>query len=159
MNAISKMLAKARAAVLRGGAPPQDADDILQEAFARLEVYTQTQELRSREAFLVTAALNISRDAARQRRRWAAPPGEFDFSQLIDTSPAADEILHAQERLRRAQAGLAQLSPLTVRCIMAQRLEGLTYVEIGAREGIAAASAQKKVARAMIFMVKWMDGW
>ena len=105
MNAIAKMLAKARAAVLRRGAAPQDADDILQEAFARLEAYTKSHELKSKEAFLITTAINISRDNARRQVRWAGPAGDFDFDRLIDGGPSADEILHAQERLRRAKAG------------------------------------------------------
>lgn len=159
MNAIGKMLAKARATLLRSGAPPQDADDILQEAFARLQAYTRSHELRSEEAFLITTALNISRDHARRRERWGAPAGEVDLAQLVDARPGAEELLQAQERLRRMKAGLAQLRPQARRCLIAQRLEGLTYNEIAEREGIAPTTAQKQVARAMMFLVKWMDGW
>jgi RNA polymerase sigma factor (sigma-70 family) len=153
------MLAKAKAAVLRVGAQPQDADDILQEAFARLEAYTQTHELRSEDAFLITTAVNISRDHARRRQRWESQSGGFDFQHMIDEDPDAYDVLHAKERLRRAKAGLAQLKPQVRRCLLAQRLEGLTYAEIGQREAITPAAAQKSVARAMIFLTKWMDGW
>jgi len=159
MNAITQMLRKARAAVLRLGVAPQDADDILQEAFARLEAYTRKHELRSQEAFLVTAAVNIGRDQARRRRSAPFETLPPDFDTLADTTPLPDEQVRAQERLRRASAGLARLDPKARRCLLAQRMEGLTYPQIAAREGESVAAVEKRVARAVMFLTRWMDGW
>lgn len=159
MSTIVRMLAKARSRLLRSGVRPEDTDDILQEAFARLEAYTQSHELKSKEAFLITVALNISKDQARYAQRWGQAGTKFDFDALIDAAPGAEEVLEARERLRRMQAGLAQLSPQVLRVLIAQRLDGLSYKDIGEREAITPGAAQKQVARAMIFLVKWMDDW
>lgn len=159
MSAALQMLRKVRAIVLRQGVAPQDADDILQEAFARLEAYTRTHELRSREAFLVTTAVNIGRDHARRRKTSPVEVGELDLEAIADGAPEPDEQARAQERLRRANAGLAQLDPTTRRWLLAQRLDGLTFAQVAANEGVSVAAVEKRVARAVMFLTKWMDGW
>lgn len=153
------MLRKARAVILRRGVAPQDADDILQEAFARLEAYTREHELRSREAFLITTAVNIGRDQARRRRSLPAEADELDLEGIADGAPEPEEQARAQERLRRANAGLARLDSTTRRWLLAQRLEGITFPQIAANEGVSVAAVEKRVARAVMFLTKWMDGW
>ena len=150
---------RARGVVVRAGAPDNDADDIVQEAFARLEAYTRSHELRSEEAFVVTAAVNIARDQARHRARWRLSGLPEDADAFQASGPDAHEAAYAKEKLRRANAGLAKLDPVTQRCLLAQRLEGLSLAEIAAREGLQVAATQKRIARALLFLAKWMDGW
>jgi RNA polymerase sigma-70 factor (ECF subfamily) len=159
MSTIAQMLGKARAVVLRHGVAPQDADDILQEAFARLEAYTRTHELRSQEAFLVTTAVNISRDQARRRKHGLIDSGGLDLEAIADSSPQPEEQARAQERLRRASTGLARLDPKARRCLLMQRLDGMTFAQIAEREGVSVAAVEKRVARAVMFLTRWTDGW
>lgn len=160
MTTITQMLAKAKGVILRQGVSPQDADDILQEAFARLEAYTQTQELRSREAFLVTAAVNISRDQARHRKTTLFDvSGRLDLEAIADSAPQPEEQARAHERLRRASTGLAKLDEKARRCLIMQRLDGLTYAQIAEAEGVSVAAVEKRVARGVMFLTRWMDGW
>lgn len=159
MRHIGDMLKKARSVVLRRGANADDADDIVQEAFARLEAYTRAHEVKSQEAFLVRAAVNIARDQARRRKRAPFDTGEVDLQEIQDDAVQPDEILRARQRLRRANAGLDQLTPRARRILIAQRLEGLPYKEIAEREDMSIAAVEKQVARAVLFLMKWMDGW
>jgi len=159
MSTVAEMLKKARLIVRRSGASPDDADDIVQEAFARLAAYTRAHELRSEEAFLVSTAVNLSRDQARRRKRAPFEPAGADLEFIEDSAPQPDQIVRAQERLRRAGAGLERLSPLARRILLSQRLEGLTFPQIAAREGMSVAAVEKQLARAVMFLIKWMDGW
>lgn len=159
MSTLADMLKKARAVLLRRGNSPDDADDIVQEAFARLAAYTRAHEVRSEEAFLVNAALNISRDQGRRRQKSPFDPADIDLESIADGGPQPDEVVRARERLRRAAAGLEQLNPRTRRILLAQRLDGMTSVQIAAREGMSVAAIEKQVARGMLFLIKWMDGW
>ena len=158
MGDLINMWRKVRRVLLGHGIAPQDADDIVQEAFARLESYTRAHELRSREAFLVTTALNISRDQAR-RRAHVLETGEFDLEAIVDSAPQPEERLRTQERLRRADAGLAQLDPVTHRCLLSQRLDGMSFPQIADREGMSVAAVEKRVTRAVMFLTQWMDGY
>jgi RNA polymerase sigma factor (sigma-70 family) len=149
-----------RSLIVRRGVGPDDADDIIQEAFARLEAYTQAKEVCSREAFLMRTAQNLVRDRARRAR---AAPFEnnvaLDLELVADASPQPDEIVQGRERLRRAQTGLDRLDELSRRCLLARRIDELPFGEIAAREGMTVAAVEKRVARAVLFLVRWMDGW
>jgi RNA polymerase sigma factor (sigma-70 family) len=159
MSAIAEMLKKARSVVRRRGVARDDADDVVQEAFARLAAYTRAHELRSEEAFLVNAAVNISRDQARRSRKAPFDAAEVDFDLIADSAPQPEEVVRARERLRRAAAGLDRLNPRTRRILLAYRLDGIPLPELARREGLSVAATEKQVARAVMFLIKWMDGW
>lgn len=146
---------KVRAIVRRHGVASQDVDDIVQEAFARLEAYTRKQELRSREAFLVTTAMNLSRDQARRRDHAPVCATTLDLETISDAAPQPDHRLVIQERLRRLHSGLARLDPTTCRCLLAQRVDGFTFSQIAARENLSVAAVEKRVARAVMFLTQW----
>jgi RNA polymerase sigma-70 factor (ECF subfamily) len=124
-------------------------------------MYTRAHRVENQEAFLMRAAVNLSRDQAKRRKRSPFSTVELavTLEAVADAAPQADEIVRAQERLRRAKAGLDRLDPVTRRCLLAQRLEGASYAEISAREGLPVSTVEKRVARALVFLTKWMDGW
>ncbi len=153
------MLEKARRAVLRRGAPVDEVDDIVQEAFLRVEAYERKQVVKSREALLVTAAVNLSLDGARRRRQSPFVDFDADLSTIIDRTPAPDEIVRAQARLRRASEGLDRLPEKTRRILLSRRLDGRGFKEIAEAEGMTVAAVEKQVARATLELMKWMDGW
>ena len=159
MTALKDTIKKLRLLMIRRGLRPDDADDVVQEAFARLEAYTRAHEVRSREAFLVTAATNIALDQARRRKVSPFQDAPYDLELVPDEAPRPDEIARAHERLRRAAAGLARLDPRVRRILLAQRLEGKSFREIAVAEGLSVSAVEKQVARAVVVLVKWMDGW
>lgn len=149
------MLRKVRAVVMRSGVPAQDADDVVHEAFVRLESYERKQEIRSQEAFLVTAAINLSRDQARHRSRLSINSDGQNIFDIADAAPHPEEQLLLEERLRRINFGLKRLDPQTLRCLLAKRLDGLTAAQVAAREGMSVAAVEKRVARALLFLAQW----
>lgn len=156
MSDLSNMLHKVRALVVRGGVPAQDADDVVHEAFVRLESYARKQEIRSQEAFLVTAAMNLARDQARHRARAPMDNEGANILELADAAPLPEEQLISQERLRRIGSGMQRLDPRTQRCLLAKRLDGLTMAQIAEREGLSIAAVEKRIARALLFLTQWM---
>lgn len=158
-NSLADMLRKMRRLMLRWGASPEDAEDMVQEAFLRLYLYERAHEVKSREALLVSTALNISVDRKRRQDRSPIDESQEDFDRIADSQPPPDEILAAQERLSRANAGLAKLNPRMRRILLARRLDGLSYAAIAEREGLSVSAVEKQVARATLFMMKWVDGW
>jgi RNA polymerase sigma factor (sigma-70 family) len=156
---IDRMLKNVRSFIVRRGVGPDEADDIIQEAFARLEAYTQAKEVASQEAFLTRTALNLVRDRARRARAAPFESSTLDLETIADVSPQPDEIVRGRERLRRAQTGLDRLDDLSRRCLLAKRMDELSFSEIAAREGMTVAAVEKRVARAVLFLTKWMDGW
>lgn len=159
MPTLQGMLEKARRALLRRGVLVQDADDLVQDAFLRVEAYERNQAVRSREALLVTAAVNLSLDRARRRRDSPFVDMADGVLAVADNTPPPDEIIRAQARLRRAAEGLDQLPDKTRRILLSRRLDGTSFKAIAHAEGMTVAAVEKQVARATLELMKWMDGW
>jgi RNA polymerase sigma factor (sigma-70 family) len=159
MAAIIDMMRKAQLLLMRRGASVDDAEDLVQEAFVRLQAYGQKQAVEVQEAFLMRTAVNASIDHARRKRRAPFDPREVDYSTVADRAPAQDDALRARQRLQRVQLGLARLSPKARRILLAQRIDGLSYAEIAAQEGMKRRAVEQQVARAVDFLTDWTDGW
>jgi DNA-directed RNA polymerase specialized sigma24 family protein len=99
------------------------------------------------------------RDRARRARVAPFENVSLDLELVADGSPQPDEIVQGRERLRRAQTGLDRLDEVSRRCLLARRIDELSFGEIAAREGMTVAAVEKRVARAVLFLVRWMDGW
>src|SRR3546814_4458427 len=69
MSSLAEMMAKARRAVMRRGVSAADADELVHDAFIKVEQYERAHAAESKEALLVTAAVNLSIDRARRNRR------------------------------------------------------------------------------------------
>ncbi len=159
MSPLIKMLEKARRAVLRKGVLSQDADDLVQEAFLRVEAYERKQMIKSHEAMLVTTAVNLSLDKARRRKHSPFVEVTDDLLMAADDAPPPDEVVRAQARLRRAAEGLDRLPERTRRILLSRRLDGKSFKDIAAAEGMTVAAVEKQVARATLELTKWMEEW
>mgnify|MGYP000364901547 CR=1 FL=1 len=159
MPGLRDMLEKARRAILKRGVHLQDADDLVQEAYVRVKAYEEAQVGKSREAMLVTTAVNLSLDKARRRNRSPFVDFTEDLLETADDTPPPDEIYRAQTRLKHLSAGLATLPDKTRRILLKRRLDGLSFKAIAAAEGMTVTAVEKQVARATLDLMKWMDGW
>ena len=43
--------------------------------------------------------------------------------------------------------------------LLSQRLEGLSYAEIAHRHGVSVSAVEKQIARSVLFLMDWMEGW
>jgi RNA polymerase sigma factor (sigma-70 family) len=159
MEIVPDMLRKARNALLRRGVAAQDAEDLVHEAFLKVEQYERSHAVQSQEAMMVTAAVNLTVDRARRRRRAPFAETTIDLQSIIDRTPGPEEIVRSQARLRRAAEGLDRLPERTRRILLARRLDGLAYAEIARGEDMSVAAVEKQVARATLQLMEWMAEW
>jgi len=59
----------------------------------------------------------------------------------------------------RVKAGLEKLPPRTREILLMHRLNNLTYSEIASRLGISSSAVEKHIAKAAVFLAKWIEGW
>ncbi|WP_070154217.1 RNA polymerase sigma factor [Sphingobium phenoxybenzoativorans] len=159
MKSALDMLRKARSALLRRGVSVDDVDDLVHDAFVKVEHYEKGQIVRHREALLVRTALNLSTDAARRKQRSPFVTLSTGLEYIIDPCPQQEEILSVRDRLRRANEGLNRLNLQTRRILLARRLDNKSVAEIAKQEGMSVAAVEKQIARATLSLMKWMDGW
>jgi RNA polymerase sigma-70 factor (ECF subfamily) len=158
INDWTSVFSRVKAALRRRGRTEQDAEDLVQEAFVRLAIYEREQAVEKPEAFLMKTALNLSIDAHRTRKS----RGEevlLDDVVLMDTAPRAEDVLLSRERLERLSECVARMNDRTRTIFLAHRLDGLSYQEIGRLHGLSVSGVEKHVAKAVLLITGWMEGW
>lgn len=150
------LFVKLRKLLRSRGRSADDTDDLIQEAFLRLQMYRREHEVREPEAFLVRTTLNLSINAVRQRLgRGVHVSHELEAAPLIDPRPSPDEVVVAQERLRHLRMGLESLNPRTREVLLLHRIEGYSQGQIAARLGITVSAVEKHIAKAALFLTEW----
>ena len=138
-------------ACLRRGRTLEDAEDLVQEAYARLIEYQRSTKVRDEEAFLrrVVANLAINQFHREQILSFATEPiDELDrHAVLVDGSPEIERILSARQQLEQIAAMLAAVSRRTAEVFLAHRA-GFSYEEVASELGISTRTVKKHIARA-----------
>jgi RNA polymerase sigma factor (sigma-70 family) len=144
----------------RRGWQRQDMEDIIQDAFLRMQVYCrQGGEVRNPEAFLVRTALNLSVNT--RSRNPAARHVEQTVEELqlaLGAAPAPEEILAAEERLQQVTALIGAMTPRTREIFLLHYLDDLSYPQIARQLGISVSAIEKHMARAMLALTEGGDG-
>jgi RNA polymerase sigma factor (sigma-70 family) len=135
---------------------PSDAEDLLHSAFLRFHQYRLENEVADPAAFIVKTACNLGIDNFR-RRKQKADASEAEGIQ--DKMPLQDEVVASRERLRRVHVGIDRLPPKTREIFIMHRWHELKYQEIADRLEISVSSVEKHMARAMMFLSDWSEGW
>lgn len=151
-------LARVRAALMHRGRTSHDADDLVQEAWVRLACYEREQTVAKPEAFLMRTAINLSIDAHRTR----VNHGEevvLDEVVLIDTTPTAEAVVLARERVARLSVCLGRLNEKTRDIFLSHRVDRMSYREIAQRHQLSISTVEKHIAKAMLQVTSWMEGW
>jgi len=151
-------LLQVRAALMRRGKSREDADDLVQEAWIRLNSYSSAGAVEKPAAFLMRAAINLSIDVHRVK----ASQGEevlLEEAILVDPAPHAEAVILSRERVVRVGVCLGRLTGRTRQIFLAHRLDGLTYQELAQLHDLSITAVEKHVAKATLLLTRWMEGW
>jgi RNA polymerase sigma factor (sigma-70 family) len=152
------LMSKLRRLLRSRGASGDDVDDLIQDAFLRLQIYCREHEVYKPEAFLVRTVLNLATDRRRYRVHTQQATDAVKALQVVCSSPPADDVLAAQERLLRMKAGLERLSPRRREVFVLNRIEGYSFPQIARQLGITLSAVEKHAAKAVLDMTDWMEG-
>lgn len=152
------LTSKLRRLLRSRGAGADDVDDLIQDAFLRLQIYCREHEVYKPEAFLVRTVLNLATDRQRYRFNTQQATDAVKALQVVCSSPPADDVLVAQERLLRMKAGLERLSPRRREVFVLNRIEGYSFPQIARQLGITLSAVEKHAAKAVLEMTDWMEG-
>jgi RNA polymerase sigma factor (sigma-70 family) len=150
------LLLKLRRLLRSRGSDKDDADDLIQEAFLRLQLYCREHQVEHREAFLVRTVLNLASDRRRHRAQVDSVTETLKTLHLTDTIPSAVDVLAARERLLHMKEGLDRLSPRRREVFVLNRIEGYSFPQIAERLGITLSAVEKHAAKALLLMTEWM---
>jgi RNA polymerase sigma-70 factor (ECF subfamily) len=139
-------------------AAPDDASDLVQEAFARLAGLVGRGSLAHPAAYLQRIARNLVYDRSKRLEvrlaRFHVPIGEGVEPQV---PPQQADRIEAEDVMRLYRQALSELPPKTAEVFMLHRVEDLTYREIGLRLGISVPTVQYHFARALAHIDAALD--
>jgi RNA polymerase sigma factor (sigma-70 family) len=157
MNWLIPSLRRIKRLLRKRGRTPEEAEDLVQEAFLRLHVYMKERnEVRQPEAFMVRTALNLSVDLGRRSHRDLYSDETLEDLPIVDWAPNPEEVFAAQQRLNQMRIVLdTQVSPRTREVYFLHRLEGFTHEEIAQRMSMSVRTVEKHIARAVAAL--WVE--
>jgi RNA polymerase sigma factor (sigma-70 family) len=156
MDGVRLLLAKLRRLLSSRGRSADDVDDLMQEAFLRLQLYCRDGQVENTEAFLVRVALNLSAEQGRRSPAGRLVTDEAEILALVDSAPPPDEVYAGEQRLLKVRAALERLPPRSRETFLMHRLEGLSYLQIAGQLGISVSMVEKHIARASFFLRDWL---
>jgi RNA polymerase sigma-70 factor (ECF subfamily) len=154
---------------------PQEAEDVLQDAYLRAFDALRGRRFDGRsspETWLYRIVANASLDALRARRRrrrfWGlggggrrgqrdSDAGEADVAEAAEQVSTADR-LAAREALRELDAWLAELPPDQRTALVLKELEGLPAGEVAAIMGSSVGAVEQRLVRARTALRRRSEG-
>lgn len=144
---VPRLLVRLRNLLTRRGRSPEDAEDLIQEAFLKLEQYCRRgKEVSCPEAFLAHTIRNLSVSQFRAQHPYINGRVELDGELLRDSAPTPEEVLAAQQRLEQ----IAKILPSRTREVyFMHKFGGFGYVEIAERLNCSISLVEKILAGAV----------
>ncbi|QBR71675.1 RNA polymerase subunit sigma-24 [Beijerinckiaceae bacterium] len=127
----------------------QEAEDVVQDTYLHLLQRGAAATLEHPRAYLFRIAANLAVDLTRKTKIRSRYAGDnIDLEQLSGNSGSPEAASEGAMELRRLQAALAELPPLCRAAFLLNRIDGLTYAEIGERLGLSVRTIDRYMVRA-----------
>ena len=133
--------------VRRLGVPPDAADDAAQEVFVVASRKLEAIEVGKEKAFLFGAAIRVAADARRAVQRRRQSPSS-DEPELVDATPALDELVDQKRARELLDELIAQLPEDTRSIFVLFELEGMTMAKIASYLDLPAGTVASRLRRA-----------
>ncbi len=129
---------------------PEDAEDLIQEGILRVYEYcAKGGEVREPEAVLLRTIGRLSLNRERDAHKELYSREALEDLLLIDGQPRPEDVVDAQQRLRRIKQVLDTLPPRTKEILLLHRLAETHREDIARQLGISVSAVEKHIARAV----------
>lgn len=163
INDWNAALSHVRMVLRHRGCTREDADDLAQEASLKLICYELAHRIDRPDAFLMRTAINLAIDAHRAQRcrgdQLLPDASVPEVLQVEDPAPTAEATVLGKERMARFSEGLVGLNVKTCRIYLDHRMHGMSYQAIARAHGLSVAAVEKRIARATMAVLRWMEGF
>ena len=137
---------------------PEDVQDVMQDAYIRVQNASKATKIRSTEAYIFKTARNLAiNERARHHNTRTRHIVDFDELTASISEPGASgpefEAIVSEE-LTRAIAALAKLSPRVRDTYILRKIHGLSQKETAKRLGISQSTVEKHVAKGLVTLAR-----
>jgi RNA polymerase sigma-70 factor (ECF subfamily) len=134
------------------------AEDVVQDAWLKLQERGDAESWREPRAILYTTAAHLGTDTQRRDahsdRLFAR---ESEFPEAECPRPGPESQAETESQLNTLAAALEELSPECREAFLLNRLDGLTHAEIAQRLGVSTKTVQRHIERALRLCVQVLE--
>ena len=136
----------------------EDVQDVMQDAYIRVQNASKGTKIRSTEAFILKTAKNLAINE-RARHHNTRTTNVVDFDELSASinepgvnSPEFEAMV--SEELAKAIASLGELSPRVRETYILRKIHGMSQKETAKRLGISQSTVEKHVAKGLATLAR-----
>jgi RNA polymerase sigma factor (sigma-70 family) len=134
-----------------------EANDLVQDAFARLLGARSLSSVRDPGAFLNRIVRNLLIDRSR-RLSTRSPHVSIGVEAEVAVAPDQGQAIEVEQMRQRYREVVALLPPRTREVFILHRVDGIGYKEIAARLDISVRTVEWHMAQALIRISRGLDG-
>lgn len=148
--------------ITRQNIAPEEAKEIVQESYCRLQQMPQVERLESPRGYLFRTAINLARDSKRARRRQqhmsnGAEGAPYTVADIPSGAPTAYQVLKSQQELDIIRQAIMELAPTCRQVFIMHRFGNTTYPQIAERFGLSVSMIEKHVSTALAHLKTRLD--
>lgn len=157
----------------RRGRAPEEAEDLIQEAYLRVVEYCERGQVREPERVLVRAVSNLLLNQERDQRRRPIVGQAIEELSLVDPAPLPEERVMANQRLKhviralesvedrareafqgaRVPGDKGMVEDRAREAFLLHRVDGLSYPQIARQLGVSVSTVEKRIAWVMAVLM------
>ncbi|WP_294285519.1 RNA polymerase sigma factor [uncultured Sphingomonas sp.] len=136
--------------LIASGTAPDEADDLIQDAYCRLGDLSSVDHITAPRAYSIRIVQNLRREGFRRRKvvRFDALT-EIHASSIVDEREDPERIADARRQLATVSAVLAGLPARCREIFRLRRMEGLSQKEIARKMGVSEGVVENDAAKAV----------
>lgn len=132
-----------------------DADDVVQEAYARIAAAAPGASVREPRAYFFTVVRNVALEQMRRARVTPiAAVADLQSSFIVDDRAGPEQIAADRDELRRVFDMIQRLPDKLRQVLLMRRVEGLPQKEIARRLGVPESTIEKRSAKALRLLLR-----
>jgi RNA polymerase sigma factor (sigma-70 family) len=137
---------------------PDEADDLVQEAYARIMTRTGFLAIANPKNFVLTIIQNLAVDRFRKAKLVSITDvAVLEVQQISDPAPDAFRQAADRAELERLFLLLEKLPPQCRRVVTMRRLQGLPPAEIAEALSLSVSTVEKHLARGLALLTKGLE--
>jgi RNA polymerase sigma-70 factor (ECF subfamily) len=127
-----------------------DANDIVQDAFLRLQRVSAEQIIENPRSYLFRIADNLAIDHIRSRTSQARRLEQVgDIHLIASGDPSPERIIDYRQRLARLEGVISELPDRQRKAFLMHKLDGLSHSEVAQVMGISKSGVEKLITKAL----------
>lgn len=132
-----------------------EAEDLVQEAYAKVLGVSDWRRLETPERFVLTIIRNLAFERFRRAKVVGIRQiGVLEMEALPDPAPDAHAVASAREELLRVLDAVDRLPEQCRRVVTLRKMEGLSPGQIAVRLGLSISTVEKHLAKGLMLLTK-----